>query len=410
MSSSPVFFAALALCLLVSFDATEAFVSATCQQARNPTLLAAKKRPLSASEQARREEDRRRQERIADVVIGKTSAVEGAKDYAIDPSATEQEYLRQASKVEQEIFRQTDQGMHLLKMLKVEEAIEAFDTVFRLKPNAYLWQAGIAKFYLGDLHGAAEIFSRSAAIYESKFFEPATEERIWRYVCELKIISIMSKKERTALQEGGSLGLPPLPEKDNTRELLQSEMRKVLKTARELFEATVANDEVNMVLARAKLRSIGGPFEQKPTIDRKMWKLNSWYYLGLHYDVIGDKEESRKCMKMALKLCPSSGNGSDIVHTLPMLHMSSRDWFDDADFDEEIDDSLDSVSQTKSPSASVGSPDPLFVETVRSGLNKMRYTDIKDVLRARGHRVAGSKEELADRLFRSVMEDAGFSI
>ena len=59
---------------------------------------------MSSSDRERRDEERRRNERKDDVVIGKTSAKRGESDYVLDPKATEEEYLRQASNAEQEIF------------------------------------------------------------------------------------------------------------------------------------------------------------------------------------------------------------------------------------------------------------------------------------------------------------------
>ena len=362
------------------------------------------KKNLSASERERREEEKRRLVRADDVVLGKTSAIQGAKDYTIDPDATEREWLRQASNVEQAIFRETGRGMELLKMLRLEEAAEAFDRVFELKPNAYLWQAGIVKFYLGELEEAADIFARSAAIYECKFGDPASEERTWRYACELKLLSSMSKKKRKEVMEAGGLGnkLTHLPDHDNLSEFLKSDTRKVARTAREMFEATVAEDDLSVILNRAKLRSIGGAFEDKPVMDRKMWKLNSWYFLGLHYDVLGNEDESKKCMKMALRLCPSAGNGNDIIHTLPLLHMSRRDWFNDDEFEESLGASHGNISSRSPKTAGV---DPIVADSIMSNLFQMRHCDLKDALKARRLGVVGSKEELVDRLFNSLMSD-----
>jgi hypothetical protein len=73
-----------------------------------------KKKNLSASEREQRDEETRRRERKEDVVIGKTSAKKGEKDFALDPKATEQEYLRQASRVDREIFLLTETGMECL--------------------------------------------------------------------------------------------------------------------------------------------------------------------------------------------------------------------------------------------------------------------------------------------------------
>lgn len=374
-----------------------------------------RRKNLSASEWARREEEKRRRQRAGDVVIGKTSAIPDAKDYVIDPKSTEQEWMRQASNIEQAVFRYTEKGMESLKMLQLDDAIDSFNRVFALRPEAYLWQAGIAKFYQNDLEGAAEIFAQSASRYESKFGEPASEERIWRHACGLKLLKSMSRSDRRMVEENGGVEtlLPEIPEKENTAELLRSEMRKVIRTSRELFSASARNDCSQWILCRARLRSLGGKFDSKPQIDRKMWRLNSWFYLGLHYDVLGNFEESKRCMKMALRLCPSSGNGDDIIHTLPVLHMTTRNWFDDDAFEPYENESLlISVDQTlidlDEVPAGIQDADPILVGSIKTSVEELRYVDLQDTLKARGLLNRGSKEELQKRLFLSLMRDIGF--
>ena len=175
-------------------------------------------------------------------------------------------------------------------------------------------------------------------------------------------------------------------------------------------------------------------------LDRKMWKISSWFYLGLHYDVLGDLEESKRCMKRAIQLAPNA-NGRDITHTLPTLHMASRDWFDDEamDFEPESgglvdDDNLSkvadiSISQAKkkrlsNANSSTEKPvfslsnlrstipvpdnvDPVLVESILASLNKMRYLDLQAALKMRGLRAIGAKEVLQGRLFRSLLSDTG---
>ena len=71
-----------------------------------------------------------------------------------------------------------------------------------------------------------------------------------------------------------------------------------------------------------------------------MYKLHSLFYLGLHYDALGQEYESKQCMKMALKTCADSisGNSQDITYLLPVIHMKMRDWYDeDNDFNNEED-------------------------------------------------------------------------
>ncbi len=388
---------------------------------------------LSNAERERRDEEIRRQQRKDDVVINKTSAKRGAKDYAIDPKATEEEYLRQASKLEQTIFRLTEEGMDAMRSLKLEDADRAFSKVYELKPGAYLWQAGIVKFYLGDLTGAASILARNALIYETKYGNPASEERIWRDACELKYLSgLPRKKQKELLAQEGGVGsvIPQINEKgnnggDNYDNLLQhgTETRKVIKLTRKLFTASIESDRSALLLAQAQLRSIGGPFEHVRTAggDKKMRRLNSWFYLGLYSDAMGDKEEAKKCMKMALQLSPSLGKSSDMMQTLPILHMTVRDWFDDDEFEAnpmQLGDEDDAPEESVSGSSFTVQKsnckfqqtysDPVVEASILEGVGKLNIAELREALRIRGLKTTGSKESLQERLFCSLMDDAGY--
>jgi tetratricopeptide (TPR) repeat protein len=366
---------------------------------------------MSASEKERREEEKRRQERKGEVVIGRTSAIAGEKDFPINPKSTQEQWMNQASRVEQEVYRQTELGMEYLKMLRLEEAVKAFDRVFELRPNAYCWQAGIAKYYLGDLIGAANIFARSVALYESKFGGPASEERIWRDACELKFLSGLSRKAREDLvQQGGVKQIIAQAKEFDDESFAPMETRKVIRITKELFSASTEKDMINLALSRAKLRSICGAFDEKPRMDRKMWKLNSWFYLGLHYDALGHEQESKECMKMALRLCPTC-KGEDIVHALPLLHMSRRDWFDDDEFDKSSND----VEKISPPKDSVKTPlgiksDHFIIKSLQSDISKMTFQELKTALKSRGIKSTGSKEEMQSRLFLSLIDDVGLQL
>jgi tetratricopeptide (TPR) repeat protein len=368
-------------------------------------------RTLSASEQARRDEEQRKLEREGDVVPGKTSALPGAQDFALNPSATEEEYLRQASNLEQIVYKETERGLEALKMLRIDEANQCFDKVFEARPNAYCWQAGIARFYSGDLEDAADIFASNAVIYEAKFGAPASEERIWRHACELKLRTSMRRKDQKLVDETGAI-LTPIPAKDNTAELLKSETRKVIRIALDLFSASTKLDFSAVILSRAKLLAIAmspGRTSKGPILDRKMWKLSSWYYLGLHYDAIGDVEQSKRCMKRSILLCPNSGGCSDILYSLPFIHMSQREWFDD----EEVNpaDAFDAES-LHGEASSHGSfeVNPIVIESVKSSLEALRTVDLQQTLKRRGLPATGSKDELKMRLFRSIVEEAGIGL
>ena len=397
-----------------------------------------KNKNLSNSEQGRRDEDRRRNERKDDVVIGKTSAKAGASDYAIDPEATEREFLLKASQEERMVHELTDKGMYEIKSLRLDLADQYFDKVFELRPEAYLWQAGIVKFYLGDIEGASQIFAKSALHFETKFgpmgMGPASEERIWRSAAELKYISKLKKKERKQYKLDKENGITPIAQMnddENDESTMGPETRKVHRLARELFDASIEEQKPSEVVARAKLLSFAEGETSSPvsTIsqDIKKRKLNACYFLALHYDVTGEIEESKKWIKVAFKLCNmNAGKSSDIMDTLPLLHMTARDWFDDDPYDDEEEDELfgdeaESEKSSKSTLPTGGSKasgkvehmsdaysDPVLEASIMEDVSKMKFDEIRDALRIRGISVTGSKETLKERLFISLMDDAGY--
>lgn len=102
-------------------------------------LNAQSERDLSASGSERRAEDKRRNDRKSDVVIGKTSAVQGEKDFMLDPKATETSLMASSTGVEQEIFQQTERGLDMLRAVSrlpignTNRVTDFKDTVLNLK-------------------------------------------------------------------------------------------------------------------------------------------------------------------------------------------------------------------------------------------------------------------------------------
>ena len=386
------------------------FVSILCVKVAYPFSMDAnagngKDKYISAAQKARREEERRRKERLSEVVPGKTSAMPGAKDFEINVKRTELEWGMQASGFERQVKEYTQKGLESLRMFRLEEADKAFDAVYELKPNAYCWQAGIVKFYLGDYINAADCFARNAHYFESKFGQVASEERIWRGACELKMISEMRKKNDK---------LDPPPSQIEEKDVMSmKETRKVIRIAEELFTASTENDLSTVTLTRAKLRSICGEYDGSSKEisnvnaknDKKMWRLNSWYYLGLHYDVMGDATSSKDCMKMALRQCVS-GNGNDIIQTLPMLHMARRDWFDDDEFEE--DDGYDPDEDGDDWNVFVSSDgNAIRSQSIKESVGKMKLSELQDSLKRRGIKSSGSKSALKERLIQCLLQDGG---
>lgn len=273
--------------------------------------------------ESNKRDDRKQRKDAEENIPGKTSAIPGAKDFEINVAQTEQKWFAQADDIERKVREFTAKGMNAFKMLRLDEAALAFDMVYKLNPNAYCWHYGIVLFYLGKYYDAARLFSHNAKQCESKFEIPASEERIWYNACCLKVRGKSSdgKQKQKRRKKLGEEVIVPMEESKGAIH----ETRKIIRIARDLFEASVMGDGSSVALARAQLHSVaatGANPNSKPrvagtlgsNIDRKMWKLSAWFYLGLHYDSLGEEEESKKCIKMALRQCITSGNGVDSTY------------------------------------------------------------------------------------------------
>lgn len=358
-------------------------------------MNAQSERDLSASGSERRAEDKRRNERKSDVVIGKTSAIQGEKDFKLDPKATETSFMDSSTAVEQEIFQQTSRGLDMLRALELEDADQAFNRVLELNPSAYVWQAGITKYYLGNVEDAGNILARSARQSETRFGMPASEERIWRDACELKYMVENPSFKSSGANIEEIIASPEDPDPMDGTSI--RETRKVFRIARDLFRASAQGDMTGVLLGRAKLRAISGKFGEKPRVDQKMWRLNAWYYLGLHYDSVGEEDDSKECMEMALRLCPTSGFDSvpDISYTLPKLHLKARSWIGEVD-----PELLDGRKPEEDP----------LVKSINENILKMDLNQLRDALETTDLPGDGSKGDLQERLFNALIEEMGLDL
>ena len=315
----------------------------------------------TTSQKLSSEYNTRRLLRINENIPGKTSAIPGMKDLPLNIQQTENEYYNSLYVSDNEKKRKEiiQKGLDYLKGLDLENAKLCFESILSLQQQlqqqdydhndnddnndsngVYCWQYGLVLFYLGDYYKAAQVFVYNGHLYEKKFGIVASEERLWRDVCELKIRNLDPSSSTSSIAQfknydnngdnsnsnnnsSSSSGCGGDDDSDtgmiNSDVLLMKETRKVIRIARDLFTSSIEKDLSNEALARGKLRSICGEYQSSSSsssltsiADKKMWRLNSWFYLGLHYDAKGDFNSSRDCMKMALRQCASTfGNGDD---------------------------------------------------------------------------------------------------
>ena len=282
--------------------------------------------------------------------------------------------------------------------LNVKEATEAFDRVYQLKPSAYIYPAGIALFYCDEIYTAGECFAKNAQTFEAKFGMRASEERLWRDACQLLLLNTQTNHYSSPPNTTIST-IPNKLDDEYSVHAPPPETRKVIRIARDLFDASIVEDYSRMILSRAKLIEIANT-NRGSQRDPKLWKLSSWYFLGLHYDVLGHVDESKVCMRNAWNLSSTNNANAqnDIIHTLPILHLSRRGWLQDNSYDSNDGHQLPVISNVD--------------ENIRDSIDKLLLVHIEKALQQKGLEINGSEDErtLKKRLFDALLADANINL
>jgi len=329
--------------------------------------------------------------------IGQTSAIPGATDFPLKIEETEEKYMRSASERERVVWENTDLGIEKLRAYDVNGAKECFDRVVGVKPEAYLWQRGICLYYLDDFEGAGRSFAENAAKFENRFSEQASEERIWRDACVLKLRTETKAEVRKYMRKPHDADgtdapsapfVPAIPENES----LPRESRLMMRLVRDLFTATLAGDPSLAALIRARLHSICFG-KSNVRNDVSMRKIHAWYYLGLHYDALGKSEQSRWCMSYAEGEFVEGSN--DLTYSLPRIHIKQRN-YKDGSYD---------VGALISEECE-GDNDSILASSLRASVSDFSLKELQEALRNRGERYGGKKTELQYILVQRLITEA----
>jgi hypothetical protein len=140
-------------------------------------------------------------------------------------------------------------------------------------------------------------------------------------------------------------------------------------------------------------------------------------------------------MKLAIKTCANAvgGNNDDITFLLPVIHMTVRDWYDDEELEEDVDvDETDGEASARDAWRNDGGGDLMekwkedgamelsvngenkqnndvddkMIQSIRESIQHLRIVDLREEMRKRKLKVAGSKKVLQDRLVNALALEA----
>jgi tetratricopeptide (TPR) repeat protein len=275
----------------------------------------------------------------------------------------EADYWSSLDDVERQIQGASRSGAAFLRQGDLEGALEQFDRAQQLSKNSrYEWHRGICLYYLDRFDDARVDFVENAQRYEERFFEPASEERLFAQACALRGVKGADFAAASELRE----------------------TRPVLRACAALF-----GGDAN---AAKTLREL---CDRTDSVDALRRRLLGHFYAGLYHDALHDSERAKAHLALAVV-----DDDQDFTARLPRLHAFVRGW------------SLDDVPQDalrKAAAFDLGSQgmedildDP---DTMREGIDAMTVAMLKEALKARGLKRTGLKADLKKRL----LEDLGLN-
>jgi lipoprotein NlpI len=159
-------------------------------------------------------------------------------------------------------------GSALFKLAKFEESLRDFDRFLELEPAAKNghWRRGITCFYAGKFDEGRKQFEG----YE-KVDNNDVENAVWHFLC-------VARKEGLDKARAGLLQIG-------------KDKRKPMTEVYELYAGKLKPEDV--------LRAASTPGGSKEKVNIQLFYAN--LYLGLYYDIQGDKSRALECLEEAVR-------------------------------------------------------------------------------------------------------------
>lgn len=179
-------------------------------------------------------------------------------------------------------------GMQKFDSGNVQGSLQDFDAALIAQPSIrpYLWQRGLSLYYTEDFEEGARQFRDDVAVNPND-----TEEAIWCYLCEAKLLNSPSEARKRFLKVG-------------------RDSRPVMRAAEEAFRTGCTTD----IIAAAAGRDTQGHAA-----------FYSLLYIALWYEAEGEQSAAKEAMLRAVETEYAEGSG-DYMASLAKVHCKLRGW------------------------------------------------------------------------------------